>query len=208
MSFENTLEVASQSQCMLGQYPHCGDGVLSIEHAEGLFGLLCDGAGHGVEAERVQQQAIAFTQTYISSHTVIDLVDLFQGLHKNLKGSRGMVAVAFIWRANGWIDFVHMGDVSFFACPGKRSSGQPGVIGYQMPTPRLQRWEQLANQCLVAHSDGIPQRTKSEQWAVLLDPNKRLNAVMVDVMRSLAKGNDDACCLLAREKQDRSMEAV
>ncbi len=208
MQAENFAQVASQRQPMLGHAPHCGDGVWTYWHDQGLFGLLCDGAGHGPEAEHIQQQAIEVAQRVIKASENIDLVALFHALHGRLRGSRGMVAVAFVLHANGGVDFIHIGDVSLycfqtaFAQPNhsnlNRSNEQQGIIGYHIPTPRVQHWQCEPGQWLLTHSDGIHRSTAPEAWQRLLKHGRSMSTVSLNIMRELADGHDDASCIVVR----------
>ncbi|MFQ5519311.1 MAG: SpoIIE family protein phosphatase [Mariprofundus sp.] len=201
MCIENFAQLASQRQPMLGQAPYCGDGVWTHWHAQGLFGLLCDGAGHGQQAESIQQQAISLAREMIESAGSVDLLALFNALHGCLKGSRGMVAVAFLLRENGNMDYIHIGDVSLFAVQSGRinhSNEQQGIIGYHMPTPRVQQWQCQPGEWLVMHSDGIRRSTTYEQWQGLLKPGCSLSRVTLKIMCTLADGRDDAACIVLR----------
>jgi len=221
MQAENFAQIASQHQPMLGQAPHCGDGVWTCWHNQTLFGLLCDGAGHGVEAERIQQQAIAVARSLIAANAGvektdekvfdgIDLVALFHALHKRLRGSRGMVAVAFVLHADGAVDFIHIGDVSLCNFQAgfaqmNRSTEQQGIIGYHMPIPRVQHWQCEPGQWLVAHSDGIRRSTASQAWQRLLQHGHTMSTVSLNIMRELADGRDDASCIVLRYWGERQV---
>jgi len=201
MQTENFAQVASQCQSMLGQAPYCGDGVWTHWHRQGLFGLLCDGAGHGVQAEKIQQQAIKVVQHLVETSEVIDLVALFYSLHQALKRTRGMVAVAFVLHKNGNMEFIHIGDVSLFCTQTCsvvkfRSIEQPGIIGYHMPTPRVQQWQFQPGQWLVMHSDGIRRSTTNDQWQRLLQPGHSLQTILPNILYELADGRDDAACIV------------
>jgi len=203
MQVENFAQVAIQHQPMLGYAPHCGDGVWRYWHSQGLFGFLCDGAGHGLEAELIQQQAIAVVRTMVEGSDAIDLSALFESLHGHLRGSRGMVAVAFVLYAEGGMDFVHIGDVSLCCFHANcvqidRSNEQQGIIGYHMPTPRVQHWQCESGQWLVAHSDGIRRSTVPAMWQRLLLHGYSLSTVSLNIMRELADGRDDASCIVVR----------
>ncbi|MDQ6992918.1 MAG: SpoIIE family protein phosphatase [Mariprofundus sp.] len=206
MQTEEFADITCQSQPMLGQAPHCGDGVWSYQHAEGLFGLLCDGSGHGIEAERIQQQALAVTKKLLKTADKVDLIALFVALHAQLRNSRGMVAVAFLLRADGRLDFVHIGDVSLCHFHSNathqsrfqvaRSNEQQGIIGYHMPTPSVQHWQCQPGQWLVAHSDGIRRSTSSDQWRSLLQHGLSTSTIALHTMRQLADGRDDASSIV------------
>jgi len=213
MQAENFAQVASQHQPMLGHAPHCGDGVWTCWHAQGLFGLLCDGAGHGVEAEQIQQQAIDVARGMIETSDNIDLVALFHALNARLRGSRGMVAVAFVLHADGGVDFIHIGDVSLYCFQTafaqsnysnpnhrnpNRSNEQQGIIGYHMPTPRVQHWQCEPGQWLLMHSDGIHRSTAPKVWQRLLKHGHSMSTVSLNMMRELADGRDDASCIVVR----------
>jgi len=208
MQTEAFAELASLSQPMQGQAPHCGDGVWSYWHAEGLFALLCDGSGHGIEAARIQQQAVALATTAIETADSVDLSALFTNLHATLRRSRGMVAVAFLLHDDGRLDFIHIGDVSlchFHADNNhqgrfqvERSNEQQGVIGYHMPTPRVQQWQCQPGQWLVAHSDGIRRSTSADRWQTLLQHGLSTSTIALRIMRQLADGRDDASTIVVR----------
>ncbi len=219
MQAENFAQVASQHQPMLGHAPHCGDGVWTCWHAQGLFGLLCDGAGHGPEAEQIQQQAIDVARRMIETSdgseaaSEIDLVALFHALHQQLKGSRGMVAVAFVLHADGGVDFIHIGDVSLYCFQDTfaqlgRSNEQQGIIGYHMPTPRVQHWQCEPGQWLLSHSDGIHRSTAPEAWQRLLQHGRSMSTVSLNIMRELADGRDDASCIVVRYWGKRQMVSL
>jgi len=203
MQAKNFAQIASQHQPMLGHAPHCGDGVWTFWHKQGLFGLLCDGAGHGAKAANIQHHAIGVARAIIEGADTLDLVALFHALHACLRGSRGMVAVAFVLHADGGVDFIHIGDVSLCCFHNglaqvNHSNEQQGIIGYQMPTPRVQHWQCEPGQWLLAHSDGIRRSTPSQAWQRLLQHGHSMTSVSVNIMRELADGHDDASCIVLR----------
>jgi len=197
MQAQNFAQLAQATQPMLGHAPHCGDGVWHDMHDDGLFGFLCDAAGHGEAAEVIQQQATHICQQHaLSKH--IDLIQLFQQLHQQLKGSRGMVAIAFLLNDQGDFDYIHIGDVSMFCLPRLRSSEQQGVIGYHMPTPKIKHWQCALGSWLVIHSDGIHRSTPTQTWLRFLTPDNTPRRAILQIMQQLTDGRDDASCLVLR----------
>jgi len=149
----------------------------------------------------------------IEGSDTIDLHALFEALHGRLRGSRGMVAVAFVLHADGAVDFIHIGDVSLCSFQASlvqmnRSNEQQGIIGYHMPTPRVQHWQCEPGQWLVAHSDGIRRNTASAAWQHLLQHGHSMASVSLNIMRKLADGRDDASCIVARYWGERQLVSL
>ncbi|WP_445398372.1 ATP-binding SpoIIE family protein phosphatase [Streptomyces sp. LE64] len=122
--------------------------------------MMCDGLGHGPLAARVSERArLAFRET--TRHTPADVL---RELHRDLRGTRGAaVAVAAVDLATRRVTLCGAGNISaFVAGPDQRSAllSQPGIVGAQMPPPRLFSALLPTGSALVLHSDGL-----SDRWA-------------------------------------------
>ena len=181
---------------MPGQEPDCGDAGLIIADEAACFVALLDVLGHGPEAAEVAGVA----EAYLAGHSREALPELMQGLHEHLKGSRGLVA--FLGRfelATGLLRYVGIGNIAAKVYgPDDPVSllSKDGVVGYMMSTPREKSVRLLPRDIVVLCSDGVREHFDLYDHPGLLSGDAA--AISGAALDQLAKGTDDASCLVLR----------
>ena len=160
---------------------------------------VIDGVGHGQYANRASNAAC----TYIETHHRQPMEDLFMGTARACRGSRGVVmAVAvFDWRT-AQITFASIGNIEtrvYNASRDKMFSVRRGIVGLQMPKPRVttESWEK--GSIMLMHSDGL-----SAHWSLKkLQPMQHLPAAAIarKLLTGHAKDQDDATIAVIKDRR-------
>jgi len=179
----------------LADEPECGDiGVIRGWDDHCFLGLV-DALGHGHEAHEVARLAI----DHIEAHFREDLVVMMRGLHERLKGSKGAVAaLCLLNTATGQLLHVGVGNITVKMMGSNPCAFVPrdGVIGFQVPAPRLNTRTVFPGDVLVMHSDGIREHFSPLDHAGLLEGDARVIAGRM--LEHFSKRDDDASCIVLR----------
>lgn len=180
---------------LTGPEDECGDtGVIHLSDGH-CFLALMDVLGHGKEAHEVA----VVGEGYLKTHYEEDLVELMNGLHDCLTGTRGAVAaLCRIDRMNGEMEFVGVGNITarLYGPSPLSFVSRDGVIGYRLPTPKKQRAKVYPGDILMLSSDGIKEHFDPVFFPDLFKGSAR--DVAEKVMDQLGKGSDDASCMVLR----------
>ncbi|GHF73243.1 anti-sigma regulatory factor [Streptomyces mashuensis] len=136
----------------------CGDGYALAVTAGARTALVVDGLGHGPAAAEAAQAALrAFHRTADAP-----LPQLLTALHRALRATRGAAVGAFRLATGGGAEFCGTGNVRLHLLDptGTRRHlyGEPGVAGWNMPTPRVHHLPTGPHTTAVLHTDGIDAR--------------------------------------------------
>lgn len=192
-----TLEIDTHllKRALTGPENECGDaGVIRISY-DRCFLALMDVLGHGREAHKVA----VVGEKYLQENHESELVELMNGLHTCLKGSRGAVAaLCRLDRKAGDMEFVGVGNITarLYGASPVTFVSRDGVIGYRMPTPKKQRAKVSPGDILILNSDGIKERFDPIFYPDLL--NGSAKKIAADLMDRLGKDSDDASCIVLR----------
>ena len=94
---------------LTGWEDECGDTGMVREIGNRCFLALIDALGHGKEA----YETALLAEHYVSENYGRDLVDVMQGLHLHLKGTRGVVAAfCLLNRCTGNLRYVGVGNIT------------------------------------------------------------------------------------------------
>lgn len=178
-------------------YDRNGDAYL-IKHGHGetLAGVI-DGLGHGDEAQRASSAA----ERYVLTHASDTMGDLFEGVETACESTRGVVMslARFDW-ASQTVEVGAVGNITIRFChadTSARAISRRGVLGQGAGSPRVETVDWHPGSVMVLHSDGVKSRWDCDD----LDFQSADTAAQVasDLLRSLAKPDDDATVLVARE---------
>ncbi|MBW8088116.1 SpoIIE family protein phosphatase [Streptomyces hygroscopicus] len=173
----------------------CGDARAIVDTDSGRTAVVLDGLGHGRLAAEAAQAAL---RTF---HAGPDrpLPEVLARMNQALRHTRG-AAVGLLRLHPDRADYCGIGNIRALALsPGgvsHRLTGQPGVVGWGMPTPRVHGFPLPRGATAVLHSDGVDAR-----WAldpppfVLRLPPPLLSAALAHGHRRV---RDDATVLAAR----------
>ncbi len=151
--------------------------------------------GHGSEAHTVALNA----QKYLEQNYRQELIDVLDGLHACLRGTRG--AVAALCRLNtetGELIYVGIGNITVRVLGPRNSrlvSGN-GIVGYMMSTLKEQTLKLFAGDVLVMYSDGIKEHFEPSECRGILMGNAK--SIAVGLLNQFGKKNDDASCIVLR----------
>jgi negative regulator of sigma-B (phosphoserine phosphatase) len=128
--------------------------VLVREHGSGVLVAVVDALGHGPRAAEVAQRSTAWLATAKQGESVA----MMEGLHDELRGSRGAAALLLMLSSRG-VDACSVGNVEL-----RSSSGSlpfvltPGVLGLRLRAPRSCFSSARVSERLVLFSDGLSGR--------------------------------------------------
>lgn len=189
------VEVAS----LILNYPGqsvCGDGRAMRHAPDATLLLLCDGLGHGPEAHRAAQAAIAAFRASSEASPA----RLIEEMSDAAADTRGAVAlVCSIAHGEGAMTFSGIGNVSgLIASPRsiKRLPSKDGRLGASRVSVRDEEIAFAAGEVLLMHSDGIRTLRQLGQQPGLTFRHPL--TIAGHVLARTARGNDDACVLAAK----------
>jgi len=175
----------------------CGDCVSMMESGNTVYIALLDVLGHGKKAREVAILA----QGYIARSYPNALLDMMQGLHQCLHGTRGAVGVLCeIDRLTGRAVLTGVGNVTarIFGRRNYRFVFGDGIIGYGEIHPVLQETELGKGDVFVLHSDGIREHfDELECIGLFKESAKVIAGGLVD---RFGRESDDASCLVYKQQ--------
>ncbi|WP_282791926.1 SpoIIE family protein phosphatase [Streptomyces sp. CC224B] len=163
---------------------HCGDAVAVALTDRGPTALVVDGLGHGSEAAEAARAAVRCFRRAPDA----DLPDLFTAANRALRHSRG-AALAVLRLADTTASYCGVGNVrAVLLSPDDvthQLTGQPGVVGWNMPPPQVRRLSTPAGTTAVLHTDGLDHRwSRAPEPFLLRLPPPLLAAALVHGFRS------------------------
>jgi anti-sigma regulatory factor (Ser/Thr protein kinase) len=194
--------------------PHetvCGDAWAAAVQGEQFTVLMADGLGHGPEAAKASQAAIAA----FAAAPGADLRDTVQGVHRALQTTRG--AAMCVLRIDGCgaagstgganeagatVSYSGAGNIVGRVLSGvfdKSLVTQHGTAGLQIRKPETTSLELPAHALVVLHSDGIETRWSVERIRPLLQRDPTLVAAVL--LRDHTRHRDDATVVVIRQKE-------
>lgn len=180
---------------LTGWEDECGDTGLVREIGDRCFLALIDALGHGKEAH----ETALLAKHYLSANCGRDLVDVMQGLHLHLKGTRGVVAAFCVLNQHtGNLRYVGVGNITskIYGAQPYHFVPQDGIMGYMMASPKEQQRRLHHGDILMLSSDGIREHFDIYDFPDLLRGSAR--QIATAVLDNLGKDNDDASCLVLR----------
>ena len=169
-------------------------GFVSVDEKQ-LFVGIVDGAGHGPEAHRIAQAS----RDFLEKNKDVELPDLMNGLHDNLRGTRGAVAIiGKLDHETSQFHYVGIGNIVLrkFGNTSERAVTQDGVIGYQIRTPKEKFMQISGGDVLVMHTDGLTGYFDVSDYPEILRDNAKM--IANNLIEKFGKNNDDATCVVIR----------
>ncbi|MFI7385816.1 ATP-binding protein [Streptomyces sp. NPDC049813] len=171
----------------------CGDSATVVDTPGGRTAAVVDGLGHGAEAAEASAAAVRAFR----AEPERPLPDLLTVMDRALRGGRG-AAVGLVRLRPGTVEHCGVGNIRLLIVghdgTGPRATGQPGVVGWNMPRPRPVSLTMPATSSAVLHSDGIAARWPETATPFLLGlPPRLLAAALGHGYRS---ARDDATALV------------
>jgi anti-sigma regulatory factor (Ser/Thr protein kinase) len=172
-----------------------GDACATISRPKGPMVAVADGLGHGA---RAAEAAAAFVAS-VREAPDLALDEVFARAHRALLKTRGAVAaVARFDEARNEVEIAGIGNVAVMV---SRSADRrtehavvtPGVLGSAYRAARLQTLSFALGDVLVMHTDGV--RSRFDFGLLRAMP---VQAAAESLVRTNAKGSDDAACVVVR----------
>ena len=180
---------------MTGIATECGDSEIVIQKDSQCLIALIDALGHGPKAYQVACQANGI----IKNHLNDNIDSIIKKLHNQLKGTNG--AVAAICRLDiktGEISYTGVGNISVKILRNNPHTFVPkdGVIGYRLPTPKIETQKLKPGDLLFLCSDGL--RTTYSFNNIIPILKADVSEITRYFMDKFGKQDDDASCICLR----------
>jgi anti-sigma regulatory factor (Ser/Thr protein kinase) len=177
-----------------------GDKWYVADIPDGLYCVLIDGLGHGVEAAEASKLAIKRFKENLS----LPPVAMIKAMHTALRGTRGAVgAVAKINTAAQTLNYCGLGNISgVLVTDGvhKHLVSMNGTLGYEARKTLEVNMPWLPGSMLIMHSDGLSSKTPDRISEVI---DKDVPVIAAWLFQHFAKTTDDATILVVRQEKRR-----
>jgi serine/threonine protein phosphatase PrpC len=179
-----------------------GDSYLVAARKQGALLAVIDGIGHGPEAAAAAERAVSILKTAADE----DIPSLLHRCDLALKHTRGAVASlatidfetnALDWAGIGNVDGIVLRVATSGTPAHERLALQPGVLGDNARTPRLQSTQMLAGDVLVFVTDGIVHSFADNLESLISSPAERIAR---HILEEYWRRTDDALVLVVRYK--------
>lgn len=173
----------------------CGDRCLVENFSGGTVVAAIDALGHGPEAARAAELAVAV----LRQHLDVNPETMLEHCHASLRGTRGAaISVAVLDAARGSMSWIGIGNVCGVLVRADTGRVEQllvraGVVGHKLPELRSSRIPVARGDLLVLATDGV-RREFTEMLRASTDP--RLLAERL--LDKYASRNDDALVLAFR----------
>jgi anti-sigma regulatory factor (Ser/Thr protein kinase) len=190
------VALAAPGETVCGDAWHAG---LAVGGAQALL-LLADGLGHGPDAARAADGAVALVRGRACGQAGGTPSALLNAAHAELRHTRGAAAaLALLDAAARTVTFAGAGNIAGRLLSGledRSLMSQNGTLGLQVRTLSDVVYPWPAHACLVLHSDGLGSRWQLGADAALLQCDPVVIAAWL--WRDHARGRDDATVVVAR----------
>jgi hypothetical protein len=175
----------------------CGD-AWSVSEAEGrLLAMVADGLGHGPDAAKASQEALAVLRESAGMRPC----EILDEMHAALRSTRGAaVSIAELRAGNPEVRFAGVGNVSgSILSRGLQRSmvSHNGTLGHAVRHCQEFTYPWGSNSLLVMHSDGITSQWDLKHYPGILMRDPTVIAAVI--YRDYKRGRDDATVFVARE---------
>lgn len=172
-----------------------GDAALLSQHDHLMFASVVDVLGHGEEAHELALEI----EDFLENHWENPLVDVMNGLHERIKGSRGAAAgLSLLDRRSNILRYVGIGNtvIRKFGSSEVRLVSRAGIIGGNKRTPREESICLVPGDIVLLYTDGIKDRFQLHDYPQLLHHNAE--TISRTILRRFGKEHDDATCIALR----------
>lgn len=177
----------------------CGDGWAVACHEDGATLLAADGLGHGPDAARAAEAAIAT----LDQQRGLEAAELMERIHAALRITRGAaVAVARIDCTRDELRFAGIGNISgcVYDLNGRRALvSHNGIVGHNMRKVQVFTVPCPPGALCILHSDGLQTQWDLDSYPGLRQRHPALVAAVL--MRDFIRRRDDAMVLAVRRRE-------
>lgn len=189
------LDVGAASQPRPGEKVNGDAFVICSRETSMLVGII-DGVGHGEHARRASFAA----RGYIERHAGQPLGDLFEGVGRACRATRGVVmGLARLDWQRASMSHASVGNIEArlnTEREGRRFVVRRGILGFNAPSPVITDHPWGASGILVIHSDGL-----SNRWSWEDDPalwSQSADAIARGLLRKFGNSEDDTTVLVVK----------
>ncbi|MEJ7805341.1 MAG: SpoIIE family protein phosphatase, partial [Telluria sp.] len=179
----------------------CGDAWNMGLSEHGVTICTADGLGHGPDAARASDPAVAFA----SERPDFSATSLMALAHEALRGTRGAaLAITVIDEQKGQLGFVGIGNIAgciFMDGTRRHLMSHNGIVGSNLRKVQEFVHDWHSGAMVILHSDGIATRWDLENYAGLIFRHPSLIAAVL--YRDFARKRDDAMVLVVRQRDDQ-----
>ena len=174
-----------------------GDAYVLKKWDDYALASVIDGLGHGQFAHRASEKA----RDYIEHHFSQPLDEIFRGVERSCRGTRGVVmALTKVDYSRKILQFSSIGNVEARVYGSTNRTSfiiRRGIIGGKaiMPVINEHPWE--AGSVMALYSDGIRTHWRWEDFPGLFDESA--SAIASRLLHALARDNDDATVVIIKE---------
>lgn len=182
-------------KALLGSFDECGDIAVVKSYENQFFIALIDVLGHGRGARKVALLA----KKYLENNYRNDLINIMNGLHCHLMGTRGAVAaVCHFHILTGEFNYVGMGNITVrvFGIKNSRLIPKDGIVGYMMTNPKKHTIRLYQGDTVLIHSDGIREHFDIFQCSELLKNDAESAAK--EIVEKYGRKSDDISCIVLK----------
>ncbi|MDM0074508.1 anti-sigma regulatory factor [Variovorax sp. J2P1-59] len=175
----------------------CGDSWGAAFDAAGLTALVADGLGHGPEAAKPSQLAVAT----LLDEPLRDLRGMVEQIHVDLKTTRGAAVCVVRLSGDDTLRCAGAGNVAVRVVSGvydRSMVTQHGTAGVQIRKPDETSMALPLHALVVVHSDGIASRWDTQHILPVLGRDPALVAAIL--MRHHSRKRDDATIVVVRRR--------
>lgn len=190
-----SIDLGMCYQAILGPEWECGDIAVIKQYDNQCFIALIDVLGHGSAAREVALSA----KSYLEDNYKSILVELMNGLHQHLKGTRGAVAaMCHLDILSGELTYVGMGNITvrILGVKPTRLTPKDGIVGYKMTTPQMLNIKLHPEDIIIMYSDGIKEHFDIVECIGLFKEDAQ--DIAIGILRQFGKKNDDESCVVLK----------
>ena len=183
----------------------CGDAGVIKEFEGKIFFALIDVLGHGREAHKLADTVKGF----FGGNYFREPIEVIKGLHKYIKGSRGLVAgIGLLDLETNLLKYAGIGNINLKIYDTssrnfKHIISKEGIMGYTISTPRQEMMEITEKEVIIVYTDGIKEYFGLEDHPTLLD--KDVKTIAIQIIQKFSRKSDDAACLVIKYKNIKEM---
>jgi hypothetical protein len=189
------IEYAMILRALLWDISECGDLGYIKEYDNKCFVCLIDILGHGKLARSIAVDA----EEYLEANYQRNLVDVMNGLHKHLYGSRGgVVLMCRLDIPSEKLQYTGIGNVTgrVIGSNQHRMLSKDGIVGFGSINPVIRECDFSDRDLLILYSDGIKEHFNLLDHLALF--TGETESIARGVLKEFGKKTDDACCIVLK----------
>ena len=168
-----------------------GDAFLELNNENIQFLSVIDGLGHGPNAHKAAEKAV----NTMRNNNDMDLINLFEFLHKDLHDTRGVVAAILKFDlSNETLEYIGLGNIELHCTNSNiKPISMAGILGHNWRMPKVFNFKYQKNDLFTMFSDGISRRFNIHSYS-----DGSCEYIANRIFDDHGKGHDDATIMVIR----------